>query len=331
MNESSHSDNALRTGPLHEAVGLSASASQDELDRAIDSIPNTDPLSETVKVLGDPEKRKSYEDLVFQARIREPFQVLPEHVERLAEFAAFTGISVHAVPGQPQTYTASILSDSGADAGGDSRGIQASPPQRGKEHARPAVPTDHPTASTVSKFTDATKTSLSLQIMAGLTLVGFLTFLAWMTAPRPTPPTPEEQARHAVQETLDVAGNELRYLRDQRQALDLAAHSIIGNTHAWHKVNEEPPPMAVAQWIKERNDVNNAVLFAYNRIAEFRHELDVTEIELSTEYERIARTLSTGTAIELQPAADGVAQRARHAAQQTKEYIRELQDLGRAP
>jgi hypothetical protein len=177
----------------------------------------------------------------------------------------------------------------------------------------------------VSKFTDATKTSLSLQIMAGLTLVGFLTFLAWMTAPRPTPPTPEEQARHAVQETLDVAGNELRYLRDQRQALDLAAHSIIGNTHAWHKVNEEPPPMAVAQWIKERNDVNNAVLFAYNRIAEFRHELDVTEIELSTEYERIARTLSTGTAIELQPAADGVAQRARHAAQQTKEYIRELQ------
>jgi len=271
-----HSDDntiANRTGPLHHSLGLTAAATQDDVDAALSRLqPPAD--SVIAQVLGDPQLREKYEQLVYAQTMNTAIAMDEAHHDSLFRFARDTGFALVPVPGVDNTFSVyrSDEIDDSEDPARASRPTDSG--ERRVSTVRPRLTGDpaHPTAGPIHK-------SLAVQITAGVLLIGLLAGLAWMTAPKPAPPSAEESMRAELRESLRDASSELAALRDARNELDQLAKQLIGPTHEWHNVDDEPPPSSVAVWLRDRDPGDGSTVLQYNTIAAGRSALDIASLE----------------------------------------------------
>lgn len=288
---------ARRTGPLHRVLGITAAASAEEVKLALQRATLDEQTQRAGAHLVDPDYREAYEAAVMASRLGAVMVVPPDQREEVLRFTALMGLRLQPVENETDKYRVFI------EGGDPSWSQKAHDPLSDREvESNPPPPTATSEITREPRLSGqfgggllgTLRTSLSAQIIAGVLLVGILGLFAWITAPRPIPPTAEEQAREEMREVLAMASEAIAELRDHKADLDSAGQLTIGPGHRWHDVDAEPPPTQVAAWIGARDKGDGRVLFAYNQIAETAFVLEQRLVRFTETYEQIARKSASG-------------------------------------
>ena len=294
-------DTLDRTGPLHRVLGVTASASQDEVIAVAEQVDPSDPAAGLAASLVDPEIRQSYEELVLASNRGERIRVLADGLEGVRQFAMQVGFQLHSVAGDPEMFDVRPLQDNNDPVSSYERPAKRatgsvsilSKQAEFIESCPESVTTSTGVVSIFANVAHALRTSLLAQIVAGILIIGLLSAVAWTFTPRPVPPTPEELNASEARVLIKKAGNALGTLREKRHSLDSEASQRIGAAHVWHDVDTEPPPTVVAEWIAKRDNGDRRALISYNRIAAFRKQLNQLISDFEARHSALSARLST--------------------------------------
>ena len=94
-----------RTGPLHRVLGITASASDEEVKHALERAHLDQQTQLAAAHLLEPEYREAYEAAVMASRLGATMVVPPDQKEDVFRFAAVMGLRLRPVPGKPDGST----------------------------------------------------------------------------------------------------------------------------------------------------------------------------------------------------------------------------------